>query len=73
LSIKIIRPTAGLNTTDRILDIVRANPQGISVRTLSDQLNRPVSMINRCLKSLVAAKKILARKDNNQWIYRPDP
>jgi hypothetical protein len=26
-------------------------------------------MLNLCLKSLVAAKKVLARKNHNQWVY----
>jgi predicted transcriptional regulator len=44
-------------------------PQGITVQELSDRLNRPVSMLNLCLKSLVATKKVLAKKNNNQWVY----
>ncbi|MEG3437350.1 winged helix-turn-helix transcriptional regulator [Pannus brasiliensis CCIBt3594] len=69
MAIKIIRPTSGLNTSDLVLDLVRQNPRGITVKQLSDRLNRPVSMINHYLKILVASQHIRARKENNQWVY----
>lgn len=69
MAIKIISPTQGLNTSEQIFEIMQMYPQGITVKELSDRLNRPVSMLNLCLKSLVAAKKVLARKNHNQWVY----
>jgi predicted transcriptional regulator len=69
LTIKIIRPTSGLNTSDRILELLQENPRGMTVKSLSDRLNRPVSMIHISLKSLVATKKITAQKEGDRWIY----
>jgi predicted transcriptional regulator len=69
LAIKIISPTKGLNTTAQIFEIMQVYPQGITVQELSDRLNRPISMLNLCLKSLVASKKVLAKKNHNQWVY----
>jgi predicted transcriptional regulator len=69
LAIKIISATKGLNTSEQIFEIMQVYPQGITVKELSDRLNRPVSMLNLCLKSLVASKKVLARKNDNQWVY----
>jgi predicted transcriptional regulator len=69
LAIKIISATKGLNTSEQIFEIMQVYPQGITVKELSDRLNRPVSMLNLCLKSLVASQKVLARKNHNQWVY----
>ncbi len=69
LAIKIISPTKGLNTSAQIFELMQVYPQGITVQELSQRLNRPVSMLNLCLKSLVASKKIVARKNHNQWVY----
>ncbi|MCA2554999.1 MAG: winged helix-turn-helix domain-containing protein [Microcystis sp. M04BS1] len=72
LAIKIISPTKGLNTSAQIFELMQSYPQGITVQELSDRLNRPVSMLNLCLKSLVASKKVVAKKNHNQWVYTVD-
>ncbi|MCA2667582.1 MAG: winged helix-turn-helix domain-containing protein [Microcystis sp. M114S2] len=72
LAIKIISPKKGLNTSAQIFELMQVYPQGITVQELSNRLNRPVSMLNLCLKSLVASKKIVARKNHNQWVYTVD-
>ena len=71
LSIKIISATPGFSTTDKILDIISDYPQGITTKELSDQLNRPVSMVNFYLKQLVNTKLVYARLDQpkQHWIY----
>ena len=69
LAIKIISPKKGLNTSAQIFELMQFYPQGITVQELSECLNRPVSMLNLCLKSLVASKKVVARKNHNQWVY----
>ncbi|MDB9426250.1 winged helix-turn-helix domain-containing protein [Microcystis aeruginosa CS-564/01] len=69
LAIKIISPTKGLNTSAQIFELMQFYPQGITVQELSQRLNRPVSMLNLCLRSLVASKKIVAKKNHNQWVY----
>jgi len=63
LAIKIISPTKGLNTSAQIFELMQFYPQGITVQELSERLNRPVSMLNLCLK------KVVARKNHNQWVY----
>ncbi|MDJ0842690.1 winged helix-turn-helix transcriptional regulator [Crocosphaera sp.] len=69
----IISATPGLTTQERILELILTHPEGITVKTLSDRLNRPVSMINYCLKDLKGSKFIQAKlnSDNKQWIYYP--
>lgn len=73
MSIKIINATRRTTTTERVLWLVRAYPQGITVKELSKHLNRPISMINLCLKSLIADKQIDAQFDEElkQCIYYP--
>lgn len=36
------------------------HPQGITVEKLSNSLNRPISMVQSCLKSLLGVKVIQA-------------
>lgn len=71
MTIKIISATPGFNTTEKILDIISHYPQGITTKELSEQLNRPVSMVNSCLKYLMNTKLIYARLDQpkQHWIY----
>jgi DNA-binding IclR family transcriptional regulator len=73
LPFTIIAPTPGLTTRDRILELILTHPQGITVKGLSDRLNRPISMVQRCLKDLTALKIVRAKlsQDNKQWIYYP--
>ncbi len=69
----IISSTPGPTTKERILELILTHPEGITVKTLSDRLNRPVSMINYCLKDLQGSKFIQAKlnSDNKQLIYYP--
>lgn len=69
----LVKPKSGLNTSERILQLLQAYPQGITIKELSDRLNRPVSMLQICLKSLVSAQKVQAKLSNNgmQLIYYP--
>ncbi|PSF38251.1 MarR family transcriptional regulator [Aphanothece hegewaldii CCALA 016] len=71
MTIKIISATPGLSTTEKILDVISLYPQGITTKELSNRLNRPVSMVNSCLKYLVETKLVYARLDqpNQHWIY----
>ncbi len=52
-------------TTDRLLDSIRARPDGVTIKELSDTLNRPVSMIHICLKILIASKKVAIEQHKN--------
>ena len=73
MSFVIISPTPGLTTSQRILEVVLTHPQGITVKGLSDRLNRPISMIQYCLKDLKESKLIQAKlnKTDKQWVYYP--
>ncbi|CCQ65037.1 hypothetical protein CWATWH0402_4604 [Crocosphaera watsonii WH 0402] len=43
------------------MNLVSTHPEGITAKILSARLNRPISMINYCLKDLKGAK-IYTRK-----------
>ncbi|EAZ88462.1 winged helix-turn-helix transcriptional regulator [Crocosphaera chwakensis] len=69
----IISPTPGPTTKELILELILTHPEGITVKSLSDRLNRPVSMINYCLKDLKNSNFIQAKlnPDHKQLIYYP--
>lgn len=69
----IIAPTPGPTTKERILELIVINPQGITVKELSDRLNRPISMIQYCLKELQTSKIVRAAHNpqTKQWVYYP--
>lgn len=71
--IKIITPTPGLNTQEIVLQIIEKRETGITIKEMSQKVNRPVSMLQVCLKQLISAKKILARKSkvSGNLIYYP--
>ncbi|NJK47099.1 winged helix-turn-helix transcriptional regulator [Candidatus Gracilibacteria bacterium] len=73
MSIQIISATPGPKTTERILELILAHPQGIATKELSDRLNRPVSMVNICLKSLIVSKQVHVKLSESgmQQIYYP--
>jgi DNA-binding transcriptional regulator YiaG len=49
-------------TTDRLLESIRNRPDGLTIKELSDTLNRPISMLHICLKILIASKKVAVRQ-----------
>ena len=55
----------GSTTTDRLLESIRNHPEGLTIRQLADRLNRPVSMLQICLKILIASQKVAIRQQNN--------
>jgi DNA-binding transcriptional regulator YiaG len=52
-------------TTDRLLELIHSHPDGLTVKALADSLNRPVSMIQICLKILTASRKVTVKQRNN--------
>ncbi|MFM7438828.1 MAG: winged helix-turn-helix domain-containing protein, partial [Snowella sp.] len=66
-----IRATPGPTTSERISTLLSANPQGLSVKELSQELNRPFSMVQHCLKSLMAAQSVAVRwgEKGRYWTY----
>ena len=71
MEIRILIPTPGKTTTERILELIQNNPQGLTIGELQQELNRPVSMLQICLKGLMADKLINKRKQGMQLIYYP--
>jgi DNA-binding transcriptional regulator YiaG len=49
-------------TTDRLLESIRKHPDGLTVKELSDILNRPVSMIQICLKTSIANRQVTVKQ-----------
>lgn len=72
--IKIINAISGKNTTQQILEKIQISQDGITIRELSKSLNRPVSMLQICLKNLIALKQISVRKSKADLslIYYPN-
>ncbi|MDJ0581668.1 MAG: hypothetical protein QNJ66_16840 [Crocosphaera sp.] len=62
MTFTIIKATPGLTTDEIILNLLKDYPQGLTVKELSDKINRPISMIQTCLKLLVACKKVKSKK-----------
>lgn len=73
VTIKLIKARGGLSTAERLLQIINQNPNGCTVKQLSQAINRPVSMINICLKTLISKKQVKVNLSNNQMqrIYFP--
>ncbi len=49
-------------TTDRLLESIRLHPDGLTVKELSEGLNRPVSMVQICLKTLIANRQVVVKQ-----------
>ncbi len=71
MAIRILIPTPGKTTTERVLEHIQLHTQGMTIGELQQQLNRPVSMLQICLKGLIADKLIKKRKQGMQFIYYP--
>jgi DNA-binding IclR family transcriptional regulator len=63
IEINIISATPGIGTQEQILQLIQTRTTGITIREISKLINRPVSMIQVCLKDLIAHKAILTRKN----------
>ncbi len=63
IEINIISSTPGVSTHEQILQIIQARNTGITIKEISKIVNRPVSMIQVCLKDLIAAEDIFTHKN----------
>jgi DNA-binding transcriptional regulator YiaG len=62
---------SSLTTTDRLLQLLAERPDGITIKELSDTLNRPISMLQICLKIAIASQKVaLKPRDFNGQIAK---
>jgi DNA-binding transcriptional regulator YiaG len=73
--VEITPDFSSLTTTDRLLASIRDRPDGITVKELADKLNRPISMLQICLKILIASRKVAIKRQNAVTVYvsKPDP
>jgi DNA-binding transcriptional regulator YiaG len=58
---KIDPPT----TIDRLLDLIDHHPDGLTIKQLANLLNRPVSMVQICLKTAIVSQRVTCRQQNN--------
>jgi DNA-binding transcriptional regulator YiaG len=58
-------------TTDRLLESIENHPDGLTIKELADILNRPISMIQICLKILIASQKVAIKRQNNDRQLAP--
>ena len=63
IEINIISAKPGIGTHEQILQLVRSRNTGIKIGEISKLINRPISMIQICLKDLIAEKAIFSRKN----------
>jgi DNA-binding transcriptional regulator YiaG len=63
--VEITPDFSSLTTTDRLLESIDNHPNGLTIKELADQLNRPISMLQICLKILIASKKVAVRQQIN--------
>jgi DNA-binding transcriptional regulator YiaG len=63
--IEIIPNFPSSTTTDRLLETIDNYPNGLTIKELADILNRPISMIQICLKILIASQKVAIRRQSN--------
>lgn len=71
--IKIISATPGPNTQEKLSQLIEERKTGITIKEMSQKVNRPVSMLQICLRQLISANKVCARKSkvSNNLIYYP--
>jgi DNA-binding transcriptional regulator YiaG len=62
--IEITPDFPSLTTTDRLLESIENHPDGLTIKQLADILNRPISMLQICLKILIASRKVAIRQGN---------
>lgn len=66
-----IEARGGLSTSEILLQLIKQNPQGLTLKQLSNSINRPVSMINLCLKQLSNQKQIKIELKGMQRLIYP--
>jgi DNA-binding transcriptional regulator YiaG len=59
-NLKISNRSPNLTTTDRMLAVINDRPEGITIKELSEILNRPISMVQICLKLSISNHKVSA-------------
>jgi DNA-binding transcriptional regulator YiaG len=62
--VEITPDFSSLTTTDRLLESIADRPEGITIKELADTLNRPISMLQICLKILIASQKVAIKQQD---------
>lgn len=72
VKIKLIQPRGGLTTAEAILQLIQENPKGLTMKSISQETNRPISMLNICLRHLIKDKLVKVKLSDNkmQQIYQ---
>jgi DNA-binding transcriptional regulator YiaG len=60
--IEITPDLPSLTTTDRLIESIDNHPEGLTIKQLADILNRPISMLQICLKTPIASQKVTVRQ-----------
>jgi DNA-binding transcriptional regulator YiaG len=60
--VEITPDFSSLTTVDRLLELLGDRPDGITIKELSDTLNRPISMLQICLKIAIASRKVAVKQ-----------
>jgi len=66
-----IEARGGLTTSETLLQVINQHPQGLTIKQLSNSINRPVSMINLCLKQLSGRKQVKIQLKGMQKLIYP--
>jgi DNA-binding transcriptional regulator YiaG len=66
LAISARKPNPPSSTTiDRLLDLIQDHPDGLTIKQLANLLNRPISMVQICLKTPIVSQRVTFRQQNN--------
>lgn len=60
--VEITPDFSSLTTADRLLELLSDRPDGVTIKELSDTLNRPISMLQICLKIAIASRKVAVKQ-----------
>jgi Helix-turn-helix domain len=69
---------SSLTTADRLLELLGDRPDGVTIKELSNTLNRPISMLQICLKIAIASRKVAVKQRNfdghlvKLYVLRPE-
>lgn len=70
-NIIFIKARGGLTTGEVLLNVINQHPQGLTLKQLSNSINRPISMINICLKQLSGSKEVKIQLRGMQRLVYP--
>ncbi|AFZ55533.1 hypothetical protein [Cyanobacterium aponinum] len=73
MNLIFIEARGGLTTSEQLLGVINQHPQGLglTIKQLSYSINRPVSMINLCLKQLSSRKQVKIQLRGMQKLVYP--